>query len=194
MAQASAENRQLAAIVAKAFGYARPEVRRYWDDGETYRVDIAQAADSPWPGVTSHGTLGLSDYPLIDEGKEFPARCELVGACATGYKLFPNVIATCSFNIMKQHWFACPGRIFEDVVAMYYPSFPMRHVMFSEPFPWDDALPTTELPGKMVAWLLVVPVSDAEMQYARSSGPEALRDVFKREEIDIFDLERRSVL
>jgi hypothetical protein len=194
MAQASPENRQLAAVVAKAFGYARPEVRRYWDDGETHHIDIAQAADSPWPGVTSHGTLGLSDYPLMDNGIEFPARCELVGACATGYKLFSNVMATCAFNIIKDHWFACPGRIFPDVVAMYYPNFPMRHVMFHEPFPWEDALIPTELPAKTVAWLLAMPVSEGEMRYAESSGADALGDVFKREQIDIFDLERPSVL
>jgi hypothetical protein len=194
MAQASAENRQLAAIVAKAFGYARPEVQRYFDDGETYHVDIAQAADSPWPGVTSHGTLGLSDHPLIDNGTEFPARCELVGACATGYKFFANIMATCAFNIMKQRWFACPGRLFPDVVSMYYPAFPMRHIMFQEPFPWDGALDTAELPAKTVAWLLVMPVSDAEMQYALSAGPDALGDVFKHEQIDIFDLERPSVI
>ncbi len=194
MAQASAENRQLAAIVAKAFGYARPEVRRYWDDGENYRIDIAQAADSPWPGVTSHGTLGLSDCPLVDDGKEFPARCELVGACATGYKLFPNIMATCAFNIMKKQWFACPGRVFEGAVSMYYPNFPTKHVMFYEPFPWDDALPATELPGKTVGWLLVMPVSEAETQFARSEGLEALGDVFKREQVDVFDLERQSVI
>jgi len=194
MAQASDENRQLAAIVAKAFGYARPQVRRYFDDGETNRIDIAQAADSPWPGVTSHGTLGLSDYPLIDEGYEFPARCELVGACSTSYKLFPNIMATCAFNIMKQKWFVYPGRIFPDIVSVYYPASPMKHVMFHEPFPWDDALTATELPGKTVAWLLVMPVSEAEMQYANAAGADALGDVFKREQIDFFNLERPSVL
>lgn len=194
MTQASEENRQLAGIVAKAFGYARPTVRRYFDDGETHRVDIAQADDSPWPGVTSHGTLGLSDYPLIDDGVEFPLRCELVGACAASYKLFPNIMATCAFNIMRQKWFVSPGRLFPDVVAVYYPASPMKHVMFLEPFPWDDALTAAELPGKTVAWLLVIPVSDAEMQYGQSAGADALRDVFKREQIDFFNLERPSVL
>jgi antitoxin YqcF len=194
MAQASEENRQLAAIVAKAFGYARPQVRRYFDDDETSRVDIAQAADSPWPGVTSYGTLGLSDSPLIDNGREFPARCELVGACATSYKLFPNMMATCAFKVMNQKWFVYPSCFFPDIVSVYYPASPMKHVMFHDPFPWDDALTTAELPGKTVAWLLVMPVSDAELEYARSAGAGALSDIFKREQIDFFNLERPSVL
>jgi antitoxin YqcF len=144
--------------------------------------------------VTSYGTVGLSDYPLLDRGTEYPARCELVGACASRYQRFGNIISSCAFNIMKDQEFAYPGRIFGRVVAMYYRSLQMRHVMFTQPFPWDEELGTAELPGKTVAFLLAVPISDAELQYARSFGAGALGDAFEREQIDIFDLERHSVV
>jgi antitoxin YqcF len=194
MAPASAENRELAAMVATAFGHARPHVRRYWDDAESHHIDIAQVTDSPAPGTTSHGTLGLSDYPLIENGAEYPVRCELVGTCASAFDFFPNILATSAFNIMTRQWFAAPGRIFPDVVAMYYPSFHVRHVMFCDPFPWDEDLTTAEFPAKTVAWLLAVPVTEAERDYALSSGPHALVEVFVREQMDLFDLKRPSVV
>jgi antitoxin YqcF len=194
MEKASAENRQLAKTVARAFGGGRPDVRRYWDADESHHIDITQVSETPSRGVTSYGTLGLSDYPLMDNGREYPARCELVGACASTYERFDNIISTCAFNIIKDQEFAYAGRIFPEVVTMYYPSLQMRHVMFTKPFLWEDELQSVELPGKTVAWLLAVPVSHAEMQYARSSGPNALEDVFVREQIDIFDLGRPSVI
>jgi hypothetical protein len=194
MAPASAENRELAIMVAKAFGGATPVVRRYWDEGESHHVDIAHVDDSPWTGVTSLGTLGLSDHPLMDNGSEYPARCELVGASNANYRFFPNIVATCAFNILKNKRFACPGRIFGNVVAMYYPDYQVRHVMFWDPFPWENHLMTVEFPRKTVAWLLVVPISESEMEYARSSPPGALEDLFRRYQVDMFDLERTSVI
>jgi len=194
MPPASAENRELATMVARAFGHARPQVKRYWDDDESHHVDIAYVTDSPTPGITSHGTLGLSDYPLIDGGAEYPVRCELVGTCASAFDLFPNILATSAFNIMTRQWFVSPGRIFPDVVAMYYPSFHVRHVMFYDPFLWDEDLTTAEFATKTVAWLMALPVTDAERDYALSSGPLALVEVFARDQMDLFDLKRSSVL
>jgi antitoxin YqcF len=155
---------------------------------------LHSVSDSPCQAVTSYGTVGLSDYSLLDRGTEYPGRCELVGACASTYQRFGNIISSCAFNIMKDQEFAYPGRIFGRVVAMYHRSLQMRHVMFTQPFLWDEELGTAELPGKTVAFLLAVPISDAELQYARSFGAGALGDVFEREQIDIFDLERHSVV
>jgi antitoxin YqcF len=117
---------------------------------------------------------------------EHAARCELVGACASTYGRLGNVISTHAINIMKDQEFAHAGRIFTGVVVMYYPSLQMRHVMFTEPFLWEEDLKTAYLSGKTVAWLLAVPVSDAELEYARSSWrssrPGAREDVSSAKE------------
>lgn len=189
----SDSNRRLARIVAGAFGRA-PRVPRYWDEDKTHHVDIAQLSDSPEVGLTSYSTLGLSDWPLMDGGTEYPVRAELVGGCATRYDLFPNMLSTAAFNIMKDRWFAYPGRIFPDITAMYYPTSAMHHIMFVEPFLWEDSFDVQELPDKTVAWLLVIPISDGEMQYARQNDPDALEDLLEEKEVDIFDLERESVV
>lgn len=189
VAQVSAANKQLAR--ADGFG-RRPQVTRFRDEHETSRVDIAEAADSPVPGVTSYATLGLSDWPLMDDGQEYPARVEFLGAAASAYDQFANVISTAALNVIKDRWFVYPGRIFPNVVATYYPAFVMKHLLFLPPFLWD--FQTQEFPDKTVAWLLAVPVSENEMQYARTNGPDALEELFEHKQIDLFDLERPSVV
>jgi hypothetical protein len=77
---------------------------------------------------------------------------------------------------------------------MYYPASEMRHVLFVEPFLWDKKFKVQELPDKTVAWLLMVPISEAEMQYARQNGSDALGDILEEKEVDIFDLKRASTL
>jgi len=192
VAQASAANKQLARTVADRFGQ-RPRITRFRDEHETRWVDIAQATDSPVAGVTSYATLGLSDWPLMDDGQEYPVRVEFLGACAGSYNQFANVLSTAAFNVIKDDWFVYPGRIFPDVVAMYYPAFPMKHLLFVPPFLWEESFSTQEFPDKTVAWLFAVPISEDEMQYARIDGADALEELFEHKQIDVFDLERTSV-
>ena len=69
----------------------------------------------------------------------------------------------------------------------------MKHVMFSEPFLWDD-LSNIEQEDKVITWLMIVPISDAELQYLKEYGSDALETLFEEKNIDIFDLERKSVV
>lgn len=48
--------------------------------------------------------------------------------------------------------------------------------------------------SRTVAWLLVVPISDAEMRFASSHGPSTLEEQLDRHQIDIFDPDRPSVV
>jgi hypothetical protein len=64
--------------------------------------------------------------------------------------------------------------------------------MLISPFVWD--LETQSFSGKSVAWLQVLPISDAERDYALANGPEALEDLFQDRQIDVFDIDRPSAL
>jgi len=77
---------------------------------------------------------------------------------------------------------------------MYELSKTMKHALFVPPFLWEEALETLELPERTVAWLLAVPISEAEYQFAEREGSEKLEDLFVKHQIDIFNLERESVL
>ena len=62
------------------------------------------------------------------------------------------------------------------------------------PFLWDETLRTLTLRDKRVAWLLAVPISDAELRYDERKGPDALESLFENQHIDVFDISRPSVV
>ena len=131
---------------------------------------------------------------MIDaNGQAFPLRIELVGACASGADLFPNVLAGAAFHIMRNKQFYGPGTALPGYVAEYYPDTPVPHLYLTAPNQWEDKLQTSELPTKKVAWLHAGPISDNEARFLGANGDEALEALFERLDIDIFDLARPSV-
>lgn len=193
MTAVSEENKQLARYLLQIFG-GKPEVSAYWDESHQFSVDILSCLNQPQAGVTSYATVGLSDHPLMDDGQEFPARVELLAACHAEVTKFPNVLATAAFYIMKDKWFCSPGTIFKRMISEYNLSVTMEHLYFTAPFIWEDSLETLSLKSKTVAWLLAVPISDAEGRYKEQHGSERLEELFEEMGVDIFDLHRSSVV
>lgn len=76
---------------------------------------------------------------------------------------------------------------------MYYPDSEMEHVIFTSPFLWEK-LKTIDFPDKKVTWLLALPISTKEFLFAEKEGTEALEDLFEKNDIDIFDVRRNSIL
>jgi hypothetical protein len=144
--------------------------------------------------VTSYSTIGLSDSPILKDKRDLGIRAEFVGACASAFPEFANILATAAFCVINSHWLCHPGAIFPGVVEKHRPESPMRHLIFVPPFLWDESLQTLQLPDKKVAWLMAVPISESEYGYAIDHGPDALGDVLEQEGIDVFDLDRASIL
>jgi hypothetical protein len=64
-----------------------------------------------------------------------------------------------------------------------------------DPFPWPSLQESLDLPDRKVSWLMAIPISDAEYEYAQEKGPGALEDLLVKEhEIDVADLIRPSVV
>jgi hypothetical protein len=189
----SDENRKINRMLQDVFGGNR-KYARYADEEEKSTIDILSCGDSPWEGVTSYGTLGLSDYSIGKKVNDVPLRVEFVGACKSEFKSFPNILATCAFNVINSKYKCEPGTIYLEVVETYIESA-MKHILFSSPSIWDKKLETIYMqPQKIVAWLQVIPISDEEFEYSRAKGVNALEGLFEKEEVDIFDLNRQSVL
>jgi hypothetical protein len=95
---------------------------------------------------------------------------------------------------MKQKWACHPGAIFPDVLAMYHMSTTMKHVMFMEPVVWDKLEESLELPGRLVTWVMMIPIADSEYELAGAQGWETLGQIFEDRDIDYWDLERKPVV
>lgn len=188
------ENKMVARHAASSFG-GTPSVSEYLHDTEPFAVPILSCVDRPCDGVTSFSTVGLSDYPMIKEnGSEFPVRLEIAGACASKDELFPNVIASVAFSIMRTKKLCFPGAVLEEYVGEYFQMTTVPHLYFSAPFLWEDSLKTLECGTKNVSWLMVIPISDNELKFLTLNGDDALESLFEKKQIDIFDLNRPSVL
>jgi antitoxin YqcF len=178
---------------ASAFG-GHAKVIGFWDGDHKNEIDVLHAVDAPQPGVTCYSTIGVSDSPLYFRGKEYEVRLELAGACSSDFNEFPDALSTAAFSIINSGWFCGPGVIFPEILAPYNKKSPLKHLFFVPPFLWEDLNTTLELPDKKVTWLLAVPITTPEMEYAEKDGPSALEDLFEAKQIDIFDPNRKSVV
>lgn len=192
MSKISESNKVLARRLAGVFA-SKPQVSRYWDDNKKSSVDVLLCENAPQENVNSYGTLGLSDHPLLNNGEDVGLRVEFVAACGALYDELANILSTAAFCVINSGWYASPGAIFPDIVSMYRKDTAMKHLMFTPPFLWDD-LKTLELDDKTVAWLLLVPISEKEYQFAENNGSDALEDLFVEKQIDVFNLDRLSVI
>jgi antitoxin YqcF len=140
-----------------------------------------------------HRTRRLGYLTIRCSRQEFPTRLELAGVYATADQFFTSILASAAFCIIRTQGLYSPGSVMPGYVREYYPSTTVPHLYFTAPFLWEDALNTLNLAIKRVDWLLVMPISDAENDYLKMHGEEGLEDLFKKCQIDIFDLTRPSV-
>lgn len=192
----SEEAQQVARALANAFRVgpgadSQPQVRRYGDEGDKSTVDLLLCADSPVKGITAYGTVRLSDHSL---GLTDDLRAEIIAAFPSDRPDCDKVVATCAFNVINDGAPLRPGAIHGEAMGMYGLSTTLRHVMFVSPFLWGRQPETLKLANRTVAWLMAVPISEAERAYAAREGANALENLFEREDIDIFDLDRPSVV
>ena len=193
MLEPSKENKTIARTAAGVFKGA-PRVVRYWDEPKESAVDLLISKGSPQEGVTSFATIGLSDSPLQEDGAELGVRVELVGACEAKFENFDNALSTAALCVINSGWEATPGTVFPGVLKLYDCSSTMEHLLLVPPNLWEEEFETLYLDSKTVAWLLVVPISEAEYRYVESEGSEKLEELFEDKQIDVFDLNRASVI
>jgi hypothetical protein len=189
--QTQEANQELAAAVAEAIG-GRPAARRFHrrDDAARF-IDIATFADRPGPGVTSYATLGLSDR-LVPSRVRPPLGVELVGVCRGPADDFASFLAALAFRAQAEDRWSRPGAIFEDLVPGGL-SPVLRHAVLVPPYLWE-ALGSRVIGHRTVAWLLAVPITEAEREFARAHGTDELQARFEQAAVDITDPARSSVV
>ncbi|NFN93489.1 suppressor of fused domain protein [Clostridium botulinum] len=170
----------------------KPKVFRYWDEKEKKSIDIMSCIDRPYTGVMSCATIGLSEYDIgmLSDNKKL--RLELLGACDVTEELFPNIVSTTAFEITERD--NCGyGHIIPNVIQQYIYDCEMKHVYLVNPFLWNG-FKSIEFEDRKVAWLLIIPISNEEKDYALVNGWNALETKFEEADIDIFNLRRKSIV
>jgi hypothetical protein len=188
---ATEENKQLAAYLRARFA-REVAIVRYADAKDVNTVDVLTAHGTPIAGISAHATLGLSDHSLDLELDGAPLRVELMLALKSEFAAAPTLLAACAFNIINAGYKTGPGFVHPEAMAAYAPASAMRHVLLQPAFSW--VLETQTLPSKSVAWLQLLPISDAELAFSETHGAEALETLIDQSGVDHFDPNRRSVI
>jgi len=171
-----------------------PKVICFYDDDKKYSVDIFIGKDRPFECITSYSTIGLSNHSInlvTSTSKEL--RIELIGACNNEYDLFPNILSTCSFNIIKDKSTCQQGIVFTNTIEHYYKDIAMKHIVFVDPFMWGN-IPSLELEDRVITWLMAVPISQSEFEFLKQYGISSLENLFEEKEVDVCDLKRNSAV
>ncbi|MDH7460600.1 suppressor of fused domain protein [Chitinophagaceae bacterium 26-R-25] len=190
------ENKELAKYITTILGLNRT-IQRHWDQDRSNFLDVFNCQDPIDSRIAFCGTIGLSDFPNEIEQKSGAIKNIPIELLITGYKEYDkasNIISTCGFYISKNKWSCQPGSVFMRMVEMYYEKLEMKHILFTSPFLWEGKLHPLKLESKTVNWLLAIPISDSELNYRNQLGAPALEDLFEKKGVDIFDLNRKSVI
>lgn len=188
-------NKKYAKFLAGALGF-NPTVYPYYDDSKIEFVDILSIDDPIDAEVKFYSSIGVANYPNIIEMNDGVLKDISVELIITGYKKFektPNILATASFYITKNNWTCQPGTVYKSIIQDYY-NTELKHILFTSPFLWEDKLSNLSFDNKEIHPLLLIPISDKELEYKLSNGYSALERLFEENEIDIFDLDRKSIL
>jgi len=187
----SSENKIIAKSALSVFG-GKPTVTKFRDESATAQVDILSCKDSPATGVTAFSTVNLSDTQFKVTADGLPLGVEIIGVCDSGYEKFARVISTAAFCVIKDRQECVPGAIFENAVSINDSAAEMKHLVLVPPFLWGEQPETIYFESKAVAWLLAVPISAAELNYARDRSIGDLEDLFDEKKIDIYNINRDS--
>lgn len=168
-------------------------VIEYHDDRNIKKINILLVENSLGEGVKACATIGLNKTDLGMSVEDKRLRVELLAAAyQNDNNLCQNILSTTAFEVMDRG--ECkPEYIAKNIVSMYKKDTDMKHVLLVDPFLWED-IGTLDIEGLIITWLLVVPISQAELDYSTENGTDALLDLFEEKQIDIYDINRKSVL
>ena len=190
MSTPSPFERDLGKAIRSAFG-AETKVVRFGDDNGIDDCFIVSGANCPVKGVTSYGSVGLSR--TAQRAGTADVKVEIVAACASSTLRIDNLVASCVFDSMKNSTNITYGAYISDIVVQYDVSRTLRHVTFVAPFLWSG-LGKLDVDDQAIHFLLMLPISDAEKNYLETHGIDALEAIFNEKQIDIYDINRASVL
>ena len=155
-------------------------------------LTVLTAKGTPEPGVSSYATIGFMSHDMGLRAEGASLRAELLMAAPDTADALPGLLVGIALRLARSGAVCRHGKIAADVVPRASPG-ELRHVLFSVPFLWDGP-ETVRFEDLLVAWLLLVPITEGEREFASRHGVEALEEVFRRQETDVFDLGRMTAV
>lgn len=150
--------------------------RGYRHAAQSRSLEVARIGNSPVSGQSTYISIGLCNH--VWPAEERP-RMELMLASTVDDERCGQIVANTAFHMMDSGFFPEPGAMLRDVVGVLgLTSWSERlpHGYVTVPRAWKLRLPLDEGPPPITLAQLV-PVSEAEYQLWRESGPRELDKV-----------------
>ena len=176
----------------RSFVGGKAEVYAYYDAKKTKSIDIMTSSDTMYTKVDVYSTIGLSETDIGLRAGSRRLGVELIGVSDKGDEIMANILATVAFEVMDKKdcfW----GKVFSDAVSAYDDTYDAKHIVLLSPEFWEG-YHQLETPKEVIAWLLLVPISDAEKSFIDQNGINAFEDVLARQNTDITDRKRKSFI
>ena len=164
-----------------------PKVIGYGDETNSTEINILSCIDPIDKNVTFYGTIALNEQAQHNE-------FEILMASYTKNKHIPNILSSCAFFIIKNKWKVKWGNIFETLVQEYYPKSLMKHLYFTKPYIWEDKLEKFIIKNRIIKFLLAIPISENELKYINEKGYKEFETVLENNNVDIFNINRKSII
>jgi len=188
----SSDNQAVANRLSALFGESI-DISTYRDQAGSASIDLMSRDAFPTPGLVAHSTLRLSDCQFKYTQNDLPLGVEMLGIAESRWSVFPHALSSAAFFVLNDKIECQPGAIFERAIAINDDALSMKHLLFCLPYLWEKELPVLFLKTKAVAWVLAVPISESERQFASAQGTDALEQRLASINQHIFDLNRRPV-
>jgi len=164
------------------------KVFSYGDDENKHKIYILNTIDPIDNNVIFFSTISLTE--LAPHNNNF----EILITGYQKYEEIANVLSTTAFFIIKNKWKSQIGVVFETIVEEYYPDKSVKHLLFVEPYLWEDKLEDFSIDERKINFLLAIPITQAELEYKNTYGHNALENLLEEKNIDIFDIDRKSII
>jgi hypothetical protein len=150
------------------------------------------SSETQYSEVDIYSTIGLSEVDIGLESDSKTVGVELISIGDKGDELNANILASVAFELMDTKdcfW----GKIISNAISQYDEKYDCKHVILLTPAFWEK-YQQYETEDKIVAWLLLVPISNAEKLYIESNGVEAFEHILTQQKADITDRKRQSFI
>lgn len=169
----------------------KPEVNRFYNADNTKSIDVLSVNDAESDRTTC-ATIGLNDVDIGLTVEDKSLRVELIATAYLEADQLGCIISSIAFDIIDAG--VCThGMVIPNVVNAYIKDTEMKHALLMSPVFWPE-YKTLEDDDSIVAWLMMIPISDSERTYIEKNGIDSFDRLIELKKSDVLDYNRKSLI
>lgn len=155
-------------------------------------VFVVEAGNRPGPGLTTYASVGISGNPLPNH--EDWLRTETVCVSDTSFPWIKDLLSGIEEGLRNSAWPLAPYSVLTDIITPYNSSLSTKHLLLTPPLLWKESLREFTFSGRKIAWLMLIPITDSELQFSRKHGTDELTRALIKGDVDAANWNRTAIV